>query len=142
MSILLRAAKVLEIKENKIKVELFSRQLPSSCEAKGCSACKLSDSSKTIRYYPKSNFINEVVIDDILKIESKEINDGAAAAILFLTPIFFAAIFYYISVNMGISIDSALSVAVAIFGGGFGFMLAVIFDKIYRKLNPAKIFKE
>jgi positive regulator of sigma E activity len=139
--VLSRVAKVLEIKENKIKLELFSNELPSACKSKGCSACK-SQSPQIIRDYPKSDFLSEVAINDIVKVESRQVEDATAAAVLFLTPILFSAIFYHISSIRGISSENILSVVFAFLGGLFGFALVIIFDKIFRKLNPTRIFKE
>lgn len=137
----LRAAKVLQVSRNKVKVELFSNELPPACKNKGCNVCA-SNSAKIQRYYPKNDFCGEVAINDIVKIESARINDGLAAAVIFLTPLLFSAIFYCASTATGVSSQSVLSVAFAVFGGVFGFAVAAVFDKIFRKLYPTKIFKE
>jgi len=141
LEISLRAAKVLQVDKNKIKVELFSNELPSACKAKGCNVCA-SNSATIQRYYSKSDFLGEVAINDIVKIESVQINDGLAAAVVFLTPILFSAIFYCASTAAGVSSQSVLSVAFAVLGGIFGFAAAAVFDKIFRKFHPTKIFKE
>jgi positive regulator of sigma E activity len=141
LEISLRAAKVLQVDKNKIKVELFSNELPSACKVKGCNICA-SNSAAVQRYYPKSDFYGEVAINDTVKIESVQINDGLAAAIIFLIPILFSAIFYCVSIAAGVSSQSVLSVAFAVFGGFVGFAAAAVFDKIFRKLYPTKIFKE
>jgi len=137
----LRAAKVLQVGENKIKVELFSNELPSECKAKGCNVCA-SNSAKIQRYYPKSDFGCEVAINDIVKIESAQINDCLAAAIVFLTPLLFSAVFYCVSTANGVSQNGILSVAFALLGAIFGFLIAALFDKIFRKLHPVKINRE
>ncbi|MDR0305050.1 MAG: SoxR reducing system RseC family protein [Chitinispirillales bacterium] len=136
-----RAGKILQVNRDKIKIELFSNELPQSCEVKGCNVCK-SHSPKIERDYPKSNFCDEITVNDIVKIECLQINDGVAAAIVFLTPLLFSAVFYYVSTALGISLQSVLSIVFAVFGGIFGFVAVAIFDKIFRRLNPAKIFKE
>jgi len=141
LQISLRAAKVLQVDKNKIKVELFSNELPSACKVKGCNVCA-SNSAAVQRYYPKSAFCGEVAINDIVKIESAQINDGIAAAVVFLTPLLFSAVFYCVSMTAGVSSQSVLSVAFAAFGCFFGFAAAAFFDKIFRKLHPTKIFKE
>jgi hypothetical protein len=137
----LRVGKVLQVCGNKIKVELFSNDLPPVCEAKGCNVC-VSHSPKIQRYYPKSDFCGEVAVNDIVKIQSVQINDGFAAALVFLPPFLFAAVFYCASTALGASSQSILSVAFAVLGGIFGFSSVAVFDKIFRRLNPTKIFKE
>ena len=141
MEISLRAAKVLQVDKDKIKIELFSNELPSACKAKGCNVCA-SNSAAIQRYYPKSAFCGEVAINDIVKIESAQINDGLAAAVVFLAPLLFSAISYCVSIAAGVSSQSVLSVAFAAFGCFFGFTAAAVFDKIFRKFYPTKIFKE
>jgi len=136
-----RAGSVEAIDGEKIKIKLYSKNLPAACAAKGCSACK-SYSPEVIREYPKGYFANEVSVGDIVKVESWQINDGTAATALFLVPLLFSAVFYHIAVVIGISQESILSVLFAILGGVFGFGLAVSFDKIFRKINPTKIYKE
>jgi len=136
-----RAGKIVEIGEKKIKVELFSKTLPTQCQAKGCTACQ-THSAQIVRAYPKNNFVNEVSVDDIVKIEAWQINDGFAATALFMTPILFAAVFYHIAVVCGISQESIFSILTALLGGIFGFGIAVFFDESFRKLNPAIIIKE
>ncbi|MCL1945905.1 MAG: SoxR reducing system RseC family protein [Chitinivibrionia bacterium] len=136
-----RAGKIIEIGKEKIKVELFSKELPSACKAKGCNACQ-TYSPQIIRDYSKSDFACAVAINDIVKIESCQINDGLAATTVFLTPLLFSAIFYHISYIIGIDSEDILSIFFAIFGAIFGFFIVVVFDKIFRKLNPTKIFKE
>ena len=140
-NLVFRAGKVVEVGGEKIKVELFSKTLPAACQAKGCSACK-SYSAQIVREYPKSDFASEVAADDIVRVEAWQINDGVAAAALFMTPILFSAVFYHIAVVAGVSQESALSVLFAVLGLIFGFGIAVISDKIFRKLNPTKIYKE
>jgi len=137
----LRAGKVLEISRDRVKVELFSKDLPLECAAKGCSACK-SYSPRVERFYRKIDFLQEVAIDDIVKIESRQIEDGIAAMILFLTPLLFSAIFYHISSMAGIDSEDILSIGFAVFGGIFGFVAVFVFDKIFRRLNPLRILKE
>jgi positive regulator of sigma E activity len=141
LEILLRAATVLQVDKNKIRVELFSNELPSACKAKGCNVCT-SNSATIQRYYPKNVFYDEVAINDIVRIESAQINDGLAAALVFLTPLLFSAIFYCVSTAAGVSSQSAASVAFAAFGGFAGFGAAAVFDKIFRDIHPTKIFKE
>jgi positive regulator of sigma E activity len=138
---LLRAGKIIEIGDKKIKIELYSKTLPSACQAKGCSACK-SHSPQIEREYSKSDFQNEVSPGDTVRVETWQMNDGLAATVLFITPLLFAAVFYHIAVVSGISQESILSILIAVFGGISGFGISVIFDKIFRKINPAKIFKE
>jgi positive regulator of sigma E activity len=136
-----QAGKVIEVGDKKIKVELFSQELPSACTAKGCSACK-SYLPQTTREYPKSDFVCEVFADDIVKVESWQINDGTAAVAVFMIPILFFAVFYYISTILGAPAESIVSIIFAIFGGIFGFGITVAFEKIFCKFNPTKIFRE
>ena len=135
LKISLRAGKVLEIKGDKIKVELFSDRLPQACNAKGCNACK-SYFPQITRYYP---FSGEIEVGDIVRIENRPINEGIAAMAVFLVPILFSALFYYLSDK---SSENILSVALAVLGIVFGFALVALFDKIFRILNPSKIIKE
>jgi len=136
-----RAGKVLEIKREKVKIELFSSDLPLECEAKGCRICK-SRSPKVERFYDKSAFSGEIAINDIVKIESRQIEDGFAAAILFLTPIAFAAVFYCAAISAKFSDESVFSILFTVLGGIFGFVLVFVFDKIFCGINPPKIIKE
>jgi len=137
----LRAGKVLEVGAKKIKVELFSKELPAVCQTKGCTAC-LSYSPQTVRNYRKNDFENDVLVGDVVKVGAWQINDGTAAAALFMIPILFSAVFYHISTVAGVSQESILSIFFAVLGGIFGFGITVSLDKIFRKINPTKIFKE
>lgn len=136
-----RVGRIIEIGKKKIKIELFSKELPSACQAKGCNACQ-TYSPQIARDYSKSDFASDVALNDIVKIESCQINDGLAATAVFLTPLLFSAIFYHISYITGIDAEDILSIGFAIFGAVFGFFIVIIFDKIFRRLNPTKIFKE
>lgn len=136
-----RAGSVVEVGEKEIKVTLFSKDLPAACMAKGCSACK-SYSPEIVREYAKSDFVNDVSVGDIVKVESWYINDGFAATALFMTPILFSAISYHVAVVSGISQESIWAVLIVIFGAIFGFLLVVFFDRVFRKFNPTKIYKE
>jgi positive regulator of sigma E activity len=136
-----RAGKVLLVEQDKIKIDLFSVNLPSECAAKGCGACK-TNSPQIEKFYPKSCFEGDVFVGDLVRVETRLVEDGFAAAILFLTPIFFAALAYSLANFGGVLSDSAAAIALAILGGVFGFVVVAVFDKIFYKLNPAQIFKE
>jgi positive regulator of sigma E activity len=82
------------------------------------------------------------MVGDIVRVKSKQIEDGFAAAILFLLPIFWGGIFYCITLVLGGAAESILSIGLAVLGGTFGFVQVMIFDKIFRKLNPPQILKE
>ncbi|MCL2844487.1 MAG: SoxR reducing system RseC family protein [Chitinivibrionia bacterium] len=136
-----RAGKVLLVERDRVKVDLFSKNLPSECASRGCGACK-TNSPQIEKYYPKSFFYDGVLVGDLIKVETRLIEDGFAAAILFLTPIFFATIAYYLATLYGMSGESLAAIVSSILGGIFGFAVVVVFDKIFSKLNPPQIFKE
>jgi positive regulator of sigma E activity len=77
-----------------------------------------------------------------VRVETRLVEDGFAAAILFLTPIFFAAGAYFLASTSGIPDESPAAIAIAILGAILGFAVVAVFDKIFSKLNPPKIFKE
>ena len=136
-----RAGRVLLVERDRIKIDLFSKDLPLECAAKGCGACR-TNSPQVEKFYPKSCFNDDVFDGDLVRVESRLVEDGIAAAILFLTPIFSAAGAYYLANSSGIPSESAQAIAIAILGGALGFAVVAVFDKIFCKLNPPQIFKE
>ena len=136
-----RAARVLLVERDRVRLDLFSTDLPTECAARGCGACK-TDSPQIEKFFSKAYFDEDVFAGDLVRVESRLLEDGLAAAILFLTPIFFAAAAYLFATSNGLQPESIRTIGLAFLGAVVGFCTVAVFDKIFCKLNPPQIFKE